>query len=47
MVRDDQVLIAHHDVMIETDDHVILFLVDRRKIGAVEKLFTVGFGFFS
>ncbi|MEM1403926.1 MAG: Trk system potassium transporter TrkA [Pseudomonadota bacterium] len=47
VVRDDQVLIAHHDVMIETDDHVILFLVDRRKIGAVEKLFTVGFGFFS
>ncbi|MFK7829824.1 MAG: Trk system potassium transporter TrkA [Congregibacter sp.] len=47
VVRDDQVLIAHHDLMIETDDHVILFLVDKRKIGAIEKLFTVGFGFFS
>ncbi|GAB5412563.1 MAG: Trk system potassium transporter TrkA [Congregibacter sp.] len=47
IVRDDKVLIAHHDLMIETDDHVILFLVDKREIGAVEKLFTVGFGFFS
>ena len=31
----------------ETDDHVILFLLDRKQIGAVEKLFAVGFGFFS
>jgi trk system potassium uptake protein TrkA len=42
-----EVLIAHHDLLIESDDHVILFLVDKRKISAVEKLFTVGFGFFS
>lgn len=47
IVRDDKVLIAHHDVMIESNDHVILFLVDRRKISAVEKLFAVGFGFFT
>lgn len=47
IVRGDQVLIAHHDVLIERDDHVILFLVDKRKINAVEKLFAVGFGFFS
>lgn len=47
VVRKDQVLIAHHDVLIEGDDHVIIFLVDKRKIIAVEKLFTVGFGFFS
>ena len=47
LVRGDKVLIAHHDVLVETDDHVILFLVDKRKIGAVEKLFSVGFGFFS
>jgi trk system potassium uptake protein TrkA len=46
-VRDDAVLIAHHDVLIESDDHVILFLVDKKQIPAVEKLFTVGFGFFS
>jgi trk system potassium uptake protein TrkA len=47
IVRGDTVLIAHHDLEIETDDHVILFLVDKRKISAVEKLFSVGFGFFS
>jgi trk system potassium uptake protein TrkA len=47
IVRDTQVLIAHHDVLIESDDHLILFLVDKKQIPAVEKLFTVGFGFFS
>ena len=47
IVRRDEVLIAHSHVVVETDDHVILFLVDRKKIPAVEKLFAVGFGFFS
>ena len=46
IVRGDKVLIAHRDVLIESDDHIILFLVDKRRIGAVEKLFAVGFGFF-
>ena len=47
IVRNDEVLIAHSHVVVETDDHVILFLVDRNQISAVEKLFAVGFGFFS
>ncbi|MDZ7783317.1 MAG: Trk system potassium transporter TrkA [Halioglobus sp.] len=42
IVRNDEVLIAHGDVLIEENDHVILFLVDRSKIKAVEKLFAVG-----
>ncbi|MEE4249184.1 MAG: Trk system potassium transporter TrkA, partial [Alcanivoracaceae bacterium] len=46
IVRGEEVLMAHSDVVVETDDHVILFLVDQRKISAVEKLFAVGFGFF-
>lgn len=46
IVRGEEVLMAHRDVIVETDDHVILFLVDQRKISAVEKLFAVGFGFF-
>lgn len=46
IVRGETVLMAHSDVVVETDDHVILFLVDQRKINAVEKLFAVGFGFF-
>jgi trk system potassium uptake protein TrkA len=47
IVRGEDVLIAHKHIVVETDDHVIVFLLDRRKIGAVEKLFAVGFGFFS
>ncbi|MET0066857.1 MAG: Trk system potassium transporter TrkA [Candidatus Thiodiazotropha sp.] len=40
VVRGDQVLIAHHDTMIESEDHVILFLVDKRRVREVEKLFS-------
>ncbi len=47
IVRGDEVLIAHRHVVVETGDHVVLFLLDRNKISAVEKLFAVGFGFFS
>ena len=45
LVREGQVIIAHHDTVIETDDHVILFLTDRRKIENLEKLFQVGVSF--
>ncbi|MCG7899686.1 MAG: Trk system potassium transporter TrkA, partial [Candidatus Thiodiazotropha weberae] len=45
VVRGEEVLIAHHDTMIESGDHVILFLVDKRKIREVEKLFQVGVTF--
>jgi trk system potassium uptake protein TrkA len=45
LVRDDQVVIAHHDTVIETDDHVILFMTDRRKIERLEQLFQVGVSF--
>jgi trk system potassium uptake protein len=41
IVRGNQVLIAHHDTMIQRDDHVILFLTDRRHIEAVERLFDI------
>ena len=46
VVRGDQVIIAHHDTVIETEDHVILFLVDKRRIQDVERLFQVGVTFF-
>ncbi len=42
IVRGDQVLMAHHDTKIEADDHVILFIADRRQIDEVERLFEVG-----
>jgi trk system potassium uptake protein TrkA len=45
IVRGEQVIIAHHDVVIETDDHVILFMTDRRKIERLEELFQVDVAF--
>jgi len=46
IVRGDEVVIAHHDTVIETDDHVILFLSDKKCIQEVERLFQVGVTFF-
>ena len=45
VVRNEEVIMAHHDTVIEADDHVILFLVDKRRIAEVEKLFQVGVTF--
>ena len=45
VVRGEQVIIAHHDTVIETDDHVILFMTDRRKIERLEDLFQVDVSF--
>jgi trk system potassium uptake protein TrkA len=46
IVRGDEVIIAHHDTIIESEDHVILFLTDKTKISEVEKLFQVGVTYF-
>ena len=45
IVRGEEVIMAHHDTLIESNDHVILFLVDKRRIPEVEKLFQVGVTF--
>ncbi|MBN2886641.1 MAG: Trk system potassium transporter TrkA [Chromatiaceae bacterium] len=45
LVRGDKVHIAHHDTLIEAEDHVILFLQDKRRIPEVERLFQVGVTF--
>ena len=45
IVRDDEVIMPHHDTVIEENDHVILFLADKRYISAVEKMFQVGVGY--
>ncbi len=45
IVRGEQVLIAHHDTVIESEDHVVLFVIDKRRISEVEKLFQVGVTF--
>jgi len=46
IVRGEQVIIAHDDVVVESNDHIILFVVDKRRIPEVERLFQVGLGFF-
>ncbi|MCG6861476.1 MAG: Trk system potassium transporter TrkA [Chromatiaceae bacterium] len=51
MVREDRasdtsrVVIAHHDAVIEPEDHVILFLVNKTLVAKVERLFHVGITF--
>ncbi|OZN84673.1 Trk system potassium transport protein TrkA, partial [Pseudomonas aeruginosa] len=46
LVRDEEVLIAHGDTHIESGDHVLLFLVDKKYIRDVERLFQAGLTFF-
>ncbi len=46
IVRGDQVIMGHHDTLIEPEDHVIVFVINKQMIRKVEKLFQVGIGFF-
>ncbi len=46
IVRDDEVLMPRSDVIVQSEDHVILFVMDKRHIQDVERLFQVGLGFF-
>lgn len=39
IVRGDEVLQAHHDTVVQAEDHLILFVADRRQIQQVERLF--------
>lgn len=41
VVRGDEVIIAHRDTVIQAEDHVILFVVDKERIPDVERLFQV------
>ncbi|KAB7627248.1 Trk system potassium transporter TrkA [Alkalilimnicola sp. S0819] len=45
VVRGDKVLMAHHDTVIEAEDHLILFLTKKDKLSEVERLFQVGVTF--
>jgi trk system potassium uptake protein TrkA len=40
VVRGEEVTIAHHDTLIHNDDHVIVFLTDRRHVEQVERIFS-------
>ena len=41
-----EVIMAHHDTQIRAEDHVIVFVTNKRMIPKVEKLFQVSVGFF-
>jgi trk system potassium uptake protein TrkA len=42
VVRGSDVIMAHHDTVIEPEDHVILFLTDRRHVEDIGRLFQAG-----
>lgn len=44
--RKSQVLMPHHDTLIEADDHIIIFIPDKRQVREVERLFQVSATFF-
>ena len=45
VVRGDDVIMAHHDTVIRAEDHVIVFVTDKKTVPRVEKLFQVSAGF--
>ena len=45
IIRGEEVIIAHHDTLVQSEDHVILFVLNKRIIPNVEKLFQAGFSF--
>ena len=46
IVRGEEVIMATSEVLVESDDHVILFVMNKKHIADVERLFQVGLGFF-
>lgn len=45
IVRNEEVIMPHQETVIEENDHVVLFLADKRYVSAVEKMFQVGVGY--
>ena len=44
--RQTQVLMPHHETLIEPDDHIVIFIPNKRMVREVEKLFQVSATFF-
>lgn len=45
IVRGEEVIMAHHDTVVQAEDHVIIFVTNKKLVPKVEKLFQVGVGF--
>jgi trk system potassium uptake protein len=39
------VIMAHHDTVIRAEDHVIVFVADKKNLPRVERMFQVGVRF--
>lgn len=46
IVRGEKVIITHHDTIVEAEDHIILFVINKRYIPEVERLFQADFSLF-
>jgi len=46
IVRGEEVIMGHHNLVIEAEDHVIVFVIDKLMVRKVERLFQVKIGFF-
>jgi trk system potassium uptake protein TrkA len=46
VIRGQQVLMAHHDLVLCSEDHLIIFVSRRRQLRQIEKLVQVKMGFF-
>jgi trk system potassium uptake protein TrkA len=46
ILRGETVIIAHHDTLIRPEDHLIIFVPNKRQVPQVERLFQVNLGFF-
>jgi trk system potassium uptake protein TrkA len=44
--RNGEVVIARRDTVIESGDHAIVFVIDKKRVKDIERLFQVGFSFF-
>ena len=45
VVRGAEVIMAHHDTVIRAEDHVIVFVTDKKNLPRVERMFQVGVRF--
>lgn len=45
IVRGNEVMIAHHDTVVEADDHLIMLVANKSRVPEVEHLFQVGITF--
>ena len=45
IVRGKDVIMVHHDTVVESEDHVILVVTDKRRVSEVERLFQVNVTF--